>query len=426
VPVTKLDASRRETAHRYPFFLPDGRHFLYLALNLAGNSRDPANRIWVGSLDAAPAKPLIPANFNAQYADGYLLFIRGGQTGGSLLAQPFDTVRLETSGEPATVVEQLGLYGDFLGFGDFSVSSAGTLVFDAFRFLTRLEWIDRGGKQSGVFGDAAAHFNPRISPDGSRIAFEVYESGTNTTQIWVGDVSRGVQTRLTSGPGSNAGPLWSPDGSRIAFQTDRKHQADIYIRTVSGTAGEEAITDEDGQRIPNDWSKDGRFIVYLDREAAGSRLMQLSVMPVTGAHKPFTLLPRVPNDFGPSVRIAPDGRWVTYVLDESGRREVYVVSFPDGQGKVQISNAGGINPKWTRGGRELLYASFDGRVMSVEIDASRGLHAGTPRPLFQLPEGASGWDVSADGERFLVNVPVVKSSSVPLSFVVNWAAGLRK
>jgi hypothetical protein len=425
-PVTTLDASLHETAHRYPFLLPDGRHFLYLALNASGNSRDPANRIWAGSLDAGPAKPLIPANFNAQYADGYLLFIRGGDLGGSLLAQPFDPTRLETNGDPVTIVDQISLYGDYLGFGNYSVSRSGTLLFDAFRLLTRLEWFDRAGKQTGVFGDPAPHFTPRISPQGAHIAFDKYDTGTQTTQVWVGDVSRGVQTRLTSGPGSNSGPVWSPDGSRIAFQSDRKHQADVYVRAVAGTGADEAITDEDRQKIPIDWSRDGRFLTVFDREGGGNRRIQLSAIPLFGDRKPFVVVPPVPGVlFGG--RLSPDARWLAYETDESGRGEVYVVSFPEGQGRVQISNAGGVSAKWSRGGREILYTAFDGKVTSVEVDASHGLRVGTPKALFQLPEGtAFNWDVSADGERFLLNVPVIKSSSVPLSLVVNWMAGLRK
>jgi len=423
-PVTTLDASRHETAHRYPFFLPDGRHFLYLALNVSGNSRDPANRIWVASLEAAPAKPLIPANFNAQYADGYLFFVRGGDLGGSLLAQPFDLARLETSGDPVTIADQVSLYGDFLGFGSYSVSRSGTLVFDASQLLTRLEWFDRAGKRTGIFGDMGPHFNPRISPDGTHVAFDLYDTGTQTTQVWVGDVTRGVQTRLTSGPGSNSGPVWSPDGSRIAFQSDRKHQADVYVRAVAGTGADEAITDEDSQKIPIDWSRDGGFLTIFDREGGGNRQIRLSAIQLSGDRKAVVVVPTVPNLLGGG-RLSPDGRWLVYDTDESGRSEVYVVSFPEGQGRVQISNAGGTNAKWSRNGREILYTAFDGRVTSVEIDTSHGLRVGTPKPLFQLPEGTGfGWDVSADGERVLLNVPVIKSSSVPLSVVVNWAAGL--
>ncbi|HTO89081.1 MAG TPA: protein kinase [Thermoanaerobaculia bacterium] len=426
VEVTKLDASRQEKAHRYPFFLPDGKHFLYLALNVSGNSRDPANRIWVGSVDGSAAKPLIQANFNAQYSNGYLFFIRGGDLGGSLLAQPFDPARLETSGDPVTVADQISLYGDFLGFGDYSVSENGPIVFDAFRLVTRLEWFDRSGKRTGAFGEPATHFNPRISPDGSRIAFDLYDAGTQKTQIWVGDISRGVQTRLTSGSFSNSQPIWSPDGSRIAFQSDRKHQADAYVKAADGSGADEAITDNDDQRIPNDWSPDGKYLSLFDRQAGGDRLIRLSAVPVSGDHKVFVVIPPLPNFLG-SPRFSPDGRWLAYDTDESGRSEVYVISFPEGQNRVQISNAGGSQPRWARHGKEILYTGFDGKVMSVDIDSSHGIRPGPPRPLFQLPEGTGfGWDVSADGERFLLNVPVIKSSSVPLSVVVNWAAGLKK
>ncbi len=340
VAVTQVDESAHETTHRYPFFLPDGRHFLYLALNTAGNARDPANRIWVGSLDGTPGKPLIQANYNAQFADGFLLFIRGGDLGGSLLAQPFDPSRLETSGQPVTVTEQVSLYGELLGVGDYSVSRDGTLIFDGFRLQTRLEWYDRTGTQTGSFGDPAPHFNARISPDGSRVAFDLYETGTQTTQVWVGDVARGVQTRLTSAPSSNSGPVWSPDGSRIAFQSDRAHQADIIVRAANGSGVDQAMTDSADQGIPQDWSADGRFIVYLDREAAGNRLMQLSILPVEPPGEPSTVVPRAPKDFS-FVRFSRDGRWIAYDLDESGRREVYVVSVPDGQARLQISERRG-------------------------------------------------------------------------------------
>ncbi|MGH9391111.1 MAG: protein kinase domain-containing protein, partial [Vicinamibacteria bacterium] len=289
-PVTKLEGSA--TGHRYPFFLPDGRHFLYLALNLAGTSSDPSNQIWVGSLDSDPARPLVPGNFNPQYADGYLLFVRGGDSGGSLLAQPFDPRTLATSGEPRVLAEHVGLYSAYLGFGNFSVSSAGALVLDASRLQTRLEWLDRSGRQVSTFGEPDLYFDPRISPDGTQIAFDLYDSGTQTTQIWVRDVSRGVQTRLTSVPGSNAGAVWSPDSARIAFQSNRKHQADVFVKPSSGAGTEEAVTDEDGQRTPTDWSSDGKFLAIFDRQPAGQRLVGVSVIPMTGDRKPFLVVPR--------------------------------------------------------------------------------------------------------------------------------------
>ena len=427
--ITRVDASRHETSHRYPFFLPDGRHFLYIALNASGNPRDSANRIWVGSVDGGAAKPLIPAGFNPQYSEGYLLFMRGGSNvGGSLLAQPFDPDRLETSGEPVTVAEQVRPYPDYLGYAIFSVSRTGTLLFDGSRFQSRLAWFDRSGKLTEYLGEPATHFSPAISPDGSRIAFDVDDPGSSTTQIWIADVSRGVRTRLTSGPGSNAGAVWSPDGSRIAFQSDRKHQAGLYTRAATGGGTEQALIDTDNQSIPQAWSKDGRFIAYMDREGAGNRSMQISGASTGGPPQTFVIAPRSPNDYG-SARISPDDRWIAYDLDESGRREVYAVSFPGGEGRVQISSNGGFGAKWTRHGAEILYNGFDGKIMSVPMEAKGGLRAGTPRALFQLPDGASlpgNWDVSLDGERFLVNVPVVASSAIPLNVVFHWAAGLAR
>jgi eukaryotic-like serine/threonine-protein kinase len=423
VPVTRIDAGRHETTHRYPFFLPDGKHFLYLAMNAAGNGKDPANRIWVGSLDGGPAKPIMAGTFNAGFADGYLLFLHG-DLAGTLFAQPFDPVRLETTGEATSVASGVGVYGDYLGAADYSVSRDGALLYSSFRFQTRFEWFDRDGKAKGSFGEPGPHFAFRLSPDGSRIAFDSYDSGANLSQVWIGDVSRGVQTKLTTGPSNNTAPVWSPDGSRIAFESDRKHQADIFVRSAGGSSPEAQLTDADSQSSVMDWSADGRYILYLDREPVGNRQMQLSAIPVEPPRRPVTIAGRMWNDFS-TARFSPDSRWVAYCRDESGRREVFVVSFPEGQGKVQISSAGGINPVWSRKGRELLYSTFEGEVMSVEIDESRGFRASTPKVLFTLPPGTLSWDATADGERFLLNSPVVKSASVPLSLVLDWAAALK-
>jgi len=424
VPVTHIDATRQETTHRYPFFLPDGRHFLYLAMNAAGNSKDPANRIWVGSLDGGPAKPIMPGNYNAAFADGYILFLQG-DLAATLFAQPFDPKRLETTGEPTSIATQVGIYGDFLGAGDFSVSRDGALLYSSFQFRTQFQWLDRNGKEQGSFGEPGAHFAFRLAPDGSRVAYDLYDSGANLSEVWIGDVARGVQTKLTSGPSNNTGPIWSPDGSRVAFQSDRKHQADIVVHTAGGSGSEELLTDSASQSSPFDWSSDGRFILYFEREPVGNRQMQLAAIPVDPPRRPITLVPRSTNDFF-SAAFSPNVKWVAYVRDESGRREVFVVSFPEGQRKVQISTAGGIFPAWTRKGRELLYSTIEGTIMSVEVDESQGFRASSPRALFSLPPGTLAWDVTADGERFLANAPVVRTSSVPLSLVLDWAAALKK
>jgi dipeptidyl aminopeptidase/acylaminoacyl peptidase len=219
--------------------------------------------------------------------------------------------------------------------------------------------------------------------------------------------------------------MWSPDGSRVAFESDRKHQADIFVRAAGGSGAEDQLTDAESQSSPADWSADGRFILYQDREPVGNRRMRLSAIPIVPPHRPITVVPPAWTDVV-NARFSPDGKWVAYGRDESGRIEVFVVSFPDGQGKVQISISGGANPRWTRGGHELLFSDFGGTVMSVAIETAHGFRASPPRPLFTLPPGSLAWEVSADGERFLVNSPVVKSPSVPLSLVLDWAAALKK
>jgi hypothetical protein len=417
-PVTTLDSATHETAHRYPFFLPGGRHFLFLSMNLAGNTRDPANRIWVGSLDGADRKPLVSTFYNPQFANGWLLYVHGGDLGGSLFAQRLDPQRLELVGEAVTVASQISPYTDLLGLADYSVSRDGTLVFDATKTLTRLQWYDRSGKPGVALGEPALHFNPRISPDGTKVAFDQYDSGGQTEQVWVADVGRGVQTRLTSGPSSNSGPVWAPDGTRLAFQTDRNHQGDVYLRSLTG-ASDSALTDEDGQTFPLDWSTDGRYVTAFAREPAGARRVRIVAIPVAGDHKPLVVVPPE-RTFPNGGTVSPDVRWLAYSTNETGRNEVYVVSFPDGQVKVQISNAGGSNPRWGQGGREVVYTAPDGTVTAVTIDAAHSLQAGTPRALFRLPEGTGpDWDVSRDGERFLLNVPVTRISAVPLSLVQN-------
>jgi eukaryotic-like serine/threonine-protein kinase len=424
--VTALDGSRGETAHRYPSMLPDGRRFLFLAMKPAGSPRDPAYRICVGSLDGGAVTPIIPASFNPQYADGYLLFIRGGDWGGSLLAQPFDPTRLHTTGAPVTVSGYVAMYPEFAGLGSYSVSNTGVLLYDASGLLTRLHWFDRGGRPAGTFGDPAPRTAPRLSPDGSRVVYNVYDPGTQTTQVWIGDLERGVESRLTSPPASNSTPIWSPDGRRVAYQSDAKHQADIHVRLADGSGGHEAITDEEGQFVPRAWSADGRTLIAFDREPAGERLVGLTAIPLAVGGTRLKIVPRVASNIV-GVSLSPDERWIAYDTDETGRREVHVVSYPEGTGKIQISNAGGFDPKWTRNGRELLYIAPAGQVMAVAVETGGAFRAGTPAPLFAVPEGAlEHLEVSRDGQRFLFTVPVIKSSSVPLTLVQHWTAGLQR
>jgi serine/threonine protein kinase len=426
VPVTKLDETHHETSHRYPCFLPDGRHFIFTAFNLAGSPQDEANKVRVGSLDSSESKAVMPGSSNAVYSQGYLLMMEGGAGSGSLLAHAFDPDRLELRSEPLTVAEAISANLQYYNFASFAVSSGGALVYDSARLSTRLEWLDRAGRLVGRFGEADRYGGPRLSADGSQVAFAVYDAGTNKNQIWIGDVARGVQTKLTGGPGENSNPVWSPDGSQIAFASDRKHQDDLYLRGVSGAFAEEALSDEPGQKQPADWSRDGRFLVYWDRLATGNRPLRISALSL-GDRKPFGFYGPVPGTnvfFG--IRFSPDGHWVAFASNESGRPEVYAVSFPEGKRKVQISNAGGFEPRWRADGKELFYLRPGGTLMAVDVQPGAGPKVGAPRPLFDFPGSAQDYDVAPDGQRFLVNVPVVESNAVPLNLVVNWTAGLKR
>jgi len=423
--VTRLDASRRETTHRYPHFLPDGQHFLYLAANLAGGPQDPANLIRVASLDSKEDKPLIPAHSNTSYAMGNLLFVRDGD----LLAQGFDAKRLRMAGEIVTVAQKVGCPLVFWRHCNFSASQNGALVYaSSWTFSSEMLWLDREGRKVGSVGEEAAYSNPRISPDGRKVAVEIFDANTRKSDIWIYDRARGVRTRFTAGGSQNGSPVWSPDGSRILFNSDRKHQGDLYLKAAAGAGEEEPVLEAEGQKIPTDWSSDGRFIAFESREPKGERKMTLSLLPLTGDRKPLVFLKRG-VEIGDS-RFSPDGRWLAYTSLESGRWEVYVTPFPGPGDRWQISTAGGYQPRWRRDGKELFYLSPDKKLMSVEVKTVSGFEPGVPRPLFETGLAAVGGanllDVSADGQRFLIVTPTGEQRTLPLTLVLNWTAELAR
>ena len=433
VAVTKLDVSKHVTTHRYPHFLPDGRHFLYLAANLAGGPNDPANQIHVASLDGREDKAILQANSSAAYSPGpagssagFLLFAREG----NLLAQPFHPGRRETVGDVFPVAQGISMNGQFWNLAEFSTSRNGFLVYQTPHIVSnQMVWFMRDGRKLGEAGAVAVggYVNPQISPDGKRIAVTVRDSTTRKRDIWIHDVARATLTRLTGDGSDSATPVWSPDGSRVLFSSDRKHQADIYIKPVAGGGAEEALLEAEGQKVPSDWSFDGRFIAFEGREPTGARRVALSILPLTGDRKSWAFLQRG-TEIGTS-RFSPDGRWLAYTSLESGRWEVYVAAFPGPGGRWQVSTAGGYHPRWRRDGKELFYLSEDRKMMSVEIKTQPAFEAGVPKALFEAQIanlGPSLYDVSADGERFLIVTPAGSQATPPLTLAVNWAADLKR
>ncbi|HEV8608686.1 MAG TPA: protein kinase [Thermoanaerobaculia bacterium] len=419
VPVTSFDASRRETTHRWPFFLPDGRHFLYLSGSHSTGAESELDAIFVGSLDGEKPKLLVNARSNAAYAAGHLLFVRQK----TLLAQPFDPKRGKLNGEAFPIAENVQ---DDSGFFNavFSVSEQGTLAYQeagGTTGLSELAWVDRSGKKIDVLGDPADYFEPRISPDGRRVAVGVGDPG----DIWIYDVARRIRTRLTFAAADDFSSVWSPDGTRVAFSSVRSGAGDLYAKVASGTGADELLSSSKVFKVPNSWSPDGRYLAYF-QGAPGSKadLWLLSISDRKAS-------PLLQTEFDEvAAAFSPDGRWLAYASNESGRNEIYVQPFPGPGGKWQVSTAGGLHPRWRRDGKELFYITSDGKVMAVEVRAGAAFESGTPQALFATSlknaPGPPSYDASADGQRFLLNRPIGEESSPPITLVQNWTAFLNR
>jgi eukaryotic-like serine/threonine-protein kinase len=419
-PLTTLDKSRNEYTHAWPHFLPDGRHFLYVA----GASPPEQSAIFLGSLDSKQTRLLLGVESSVSYAPpGYLLYALEG----TLVARPFDADRLELTGEAVPVVKQIGFT---LGNAraHFSVSETGTLLYrpNPAAADTQLVWFDRAGKQLGTAGAAGHYSDIRLSPDGKRVAFQRLDTERGASDIWLMELARGTPSRLTFDPANDGDAVWSPDGVRVVFSSMREGLPNLYQKLSSGAGGEELLLKSDEAKFATDWSPDGRHVLY---HAMSRQSYDLWVLPLFGERRPE---PFVRTDFQESSgRFSPDGRFVAYVSNESGRYEVYVQSFPASGGKWQVSNGGGASPRWRRDGRELFYLSADGKLMSVEVDGSSDrFEAGVPAPLFEPRVGAisgdSPYDVAADGRRFLVKVPVGENAPAPVTVVLNWTADLKR
>jgi len=417
-PTSVLDEARKEQTHRWPSFLPDGRHFLYYASQ--GSGAEPGT-ILVGSLDEKGAKPLVESSSLAIYtAPGYLLFSRGG----TLLAQPFDPVRMRLSGRPVAIADHLSSSGGMSGFRSVSVSPTGVLAYRAgLDQATQLAWLDRSGRELSVLGTPADQYAPRLSPDGTRLADQRTDSASTTSDIWLTDLTRNVSSRFTFDPSDDVLPTWLPDGKRIVMGSSRDGVQDLFQAVADRPGSEEVLLRSAAWKAPDDVSPDGRFLIYETIEPKSQ--VDLWVLPLSGDRTPK---PYVKTRFSEyAAQFSPDGKWVAYVSNESGSAEVYVQPFPEPVGKWQVSVSGGTMPRWTRAGNELLYLGSDGRLMATEVRLAPSFESRTPIPLFKvsLPETPDRqFEVSPDGNRILVNRFVGKGEAASMTVVLDWAAGL--
>jgi hypothetical protein len=418
--VTSLDESRQEISHRWPVFLPDGKHFLYLVQS----SQSENTGIYVGALDSKETRRLLSTIAAAAYAPpGYLLFMRER----TLMAQAFDANKLQFTGEPFPLVEQLNR-NSVTGLANFSVSENGVLTYVSFSELNgRLEWFDRNGKSLGAIGPPGRYVNLSLSHDDRRVAAARSDAQIGTRESG-SLISRAARPCVSLSALPMTGFLSGPRTEAASFFTsDQDGPGNLYQKPSSGAVNDAQILKTSERKWPSDWSADGRFIAYASSSPKTG--LDLWLLPMDGERKPVPYLQTPFNE--DHARFSPDVRFIAYSSDESGRYEVYVQTFPGSPSKWQISTGGGAQPHWRRDGKELFYISPERKVMAVDIkEDSSTFEVGTPKALFQTrlpgyPAPRNYYDVSADGQRFLINNLPEEATSTPISVVINWTSDLK-
>ncbi|MDQ6892578.1 MAG: protein kinase [Acidobacteriota bacterium] len=422
VGVTHFDKKRGDFYHAWPSFLPDGRHFLYSVWFKTEGS------IRLGSLEQGDLGELLPVPSRALFAsDGYLLYVSEG----ALLARPFDPKGLRLWGDPFTVAGRVPYFA-ITGGADFAVSQTGALAFVEGEPQGRMAWFDRGGREVGTVGESRNLETLSISPEGRRVAVGIADSKVGSIHLWIEDLGGQPPLRFSFSAGAEFAPVWSPDGRHIVFAQDPGNgSVRLRLKEVGDTGGGEDLLAPTNFQIPHDWSRDGRFIVYTDDDPKTHN--DIWILPVTGDRKP---IPFLRTSFEESdARMSPDGRSIAYVSDESGRSEVYVASFPTGAGRRRVSVEGGSQPRWRKDGRELFFLAADARLMAVPVRVGEPMDLGAPVPLFRSPTTASNrselaiwndYDVSPDGQRFLIRVDLISRDTMPMTVALGWAAGIAR
>jgi Tol biopolymer transport system component len=411
--ITTLDRNAGDIIHRSPYFLPDGRHFLFVAVAARPGGTTP-RAVYVGSIDEEDGAPrmVMESGSSVKFADGYLVFLRDN----TLVAQPFDPDRLMLTGEPRIIADRVELSG--VSSATFSFSRTGALVYQTESGGSQLEWVDRQGRFLSTVGEPAQYGDLELSPDGRQAAISVLDGSANTRDIWTMDLDRGVRTRLTTDRAEDVAPVWSADGSRIAFASNRTGHFDLYQKSASGTGGEELIAGPSGENYPTAWLKDGSLLFWTFANATPG-LMRLT--------RPGTVEPWLPGATSQAT-VSKDERFALYVSVDSGRPEVYVTDYPGHTFRTQVSVAGGNSPRWSGDGREAFYTGRDNRLMAVALTPSGNrIQVADARPLFDLRPVSRGfyYAVAPDGQRFLVNTLRDPGASAAMTLVQNWSAALQ-
>lgn len=419
VAVTALRFNENENSHRWPFFLPDGKHFLYLSLRGLSARDNPTNRIQVGSLDSKEHKTLFNSDGNVIYASGYLLHLRQG----ALVAQPFDLEKLELSGEAVSIAEQVA--SNIRSLGLFSASQNGLLTYldGTLSSERELTWRDRSGKKLGNLLGPDQYIDPVLSPDRKKLTFLL---GARAVDVWLYDFASQAKTRLTyASPGkeSNMFSTWSPDGRSLIYLSYGDEKYSIHRKPLDGIGSDEVLLAESSEirPVPFSWSSDGQLLVYHQLKE-GER--SIWMLPLNREHKPYLFLKG-----GYRPQFSPDGKWISYCSDETGRPEVFVVPFPGPGGKTQVTTEGGCQARWRKDGKEIFLLGLDRMMMAAGVRTSdSSFQILGMRPLFEthIEDFTSyNYDVTQDGQRFLCN-ETLEQSTAELTLIVNWDGELKK
>jgi Tol biopolymer transport system component len=414
---TVLSTSRRETSHRWPQFLPDGRHFIYFAKS----ADDTQSGIRLASLDAPGDVGVVRSNVGAIYVPpGYLLYVSEH----ALLAASFDVAHGRLT-DPVMLVESIATSSNF--YGAFSSSNNGVLAYATTVPPGELAWIGRDDQRLGVAAGPGQYVDFQLSPDSRYLAVAELEPQSDRADLRLIDLVRGGNLRLTTSPATDASPVWSPDGTRLAFRSNREGQHDLYVRQAAGGGPDELFVKNLVAKYPTDWSPDGAFILY---HAFDERThYDLWAALVDHPTQPRPLLQTEFDEV--QGQISPSGRWLAYTSNQSSRFEVYVQPLRDDSRKWQVSIGGGSDPKWRADEKEMFFVGSDGRMMSVGLTGGTAFDPGAPRPLFRFRDidvsspFLSAYNVQRDGQRFLVPASIEELSTHPLNVLVNWSVPVR-
>jgi eukaryotic-like serine/threonine-protein kinase len=415
--VLEVDKDGGEVDHTYPVFLPDDRHFVYLSWRGLPNNAE----IWIAALDGSARKSLMANNSNTVFADKYLLFARGT----TVMAQEFDTSTLSLLGEPFPVQENVMFQGSE-SYSNFSVSPSGVLAYKGGGGANRqLVWFDRSGKKLSALDPAGTYNDVELSPDDRWAAVQRLD-GENSA-IWVFDLTRDTASRFTLLNANEDDPVWTADGKYMIFSASTPSPR-IFRKLANGAGGEELLANIVGGLAANglDVDRDGRALIF--ERTTPQNASDLWILPLDGSGEPYPFLASPFSEF--HGKFSPDGRWLAYSSTESGRAEVFVRSFPGNEGKWPVSTGGGAQPRWRSDGKELFFLNPERQLMSVGIKHGQSLEIGTPAPLFRTQISGhllpNRYDVSSDGQRFLINSSVEGNESAPMFVTINWLSGIKK